>query len=134
MVIKKYLLLFSCIVILYAACTFGTIPNKNLAKSNIDFVELSFSKNSKAKNVIRLDTSKFELLSKILKDRKDELVNPSNCYVLHIKLKDGGELNYLTDGTNFQGFDDSSDLPFSFSTKTNIVKSVFSLQAMDSSK
>lgn len=120
--------------IFYEACTFGEIPNKNLSKSNIDFVELSFSRKNKVIKAIRLDTSKFELLSKILKDRKDELVNPSNCYVVHIKLKDGGELNYLTDGTNFQGFDDSSDLPFSFSTKTNILQSVFNLQTVDSCK
>ena len=52
--------------------------------------------------------------------------------VILYKLKDGGAVQYLTDGLNFQGFDDSSDLPFSFSTQTNVLKTIFNLQNIDS--
>ena len=123
------LVLVILIIVLTGCRNLGSLPNKNLTKSNITFVELSFPKN-KNKSV-RLDSSHLELFTEILSNRQDGFFRPTNCYIVHIQLKDGGEVNYLSDGINFQGFDDSSDLPFSFKTNTDILKSVFNLEKID---
>ena len=123
------LVLVILIIVLTGCRNLGSLPNKNLTKSNITFVELSFPKN-KNKSV-RLDSFHLELFTEILRNRQDGFFRPTNCYIVHIQLKDGGEVNYLSDGINFQGFDDSSDLPFSFKTNTDILKSVFNLEKID---
>ena len=123
------LVLVILIIVLTGCRNLGSLPNKNLTKSNITFVELSFPKN-KNKSV-RLDSFHLELFTEILRNRQDGFFRPNNCYIVHIQLKDGGEVNYLSDGINFQGFDDSSDLPFSFKTNTDILKSVFNLEKID---
>jgi hypothetical protein len=126
---NKFPLILFLIVSFFVACNWSKLRNKNLSKSNIDFVELTFPRGTNQKT-IRLDSSHLELFAKILKNRKEEFVKPSNCYKLYIKLKDGGAVNYLTDGINFQGFDDSSDLPFSFKVQTNILKAAFNLKTI----
>lgn len=126
------LLLLSAISI--TACNWGKLPNKDLSKTNIEFVELSFPKGVNQSKTIKLDSSHLDILAEIIKDRKEIFSKPKSCYSLYIKLKNGGAVQYLTDGTNFQGLDDSSDLPFSFTTQTNILTTVFNIQTIDSCK
>ena len=130
---KNYLLIL-ILTTFATACNFGKLPNKDLSKSNIEYVELSFPKGVNENKSIRLDSAQILLLSEILRNRKEDFVKPNNCYTLHIKLKNGGSVSYLTDGINFQGFDDSFDLPSSFKTQTDILKTVFNLQKIDNCK
>lgn len=129
---KTYLFAFLILLAVLTGCNWGSLSNKNLSKSNIAFVELSFPKKANRNKSVRLDSSHLALFAEILNSRKEGFFKPTNCYIIHIQLRDGGEVNYLTDGINFQGFDDSSDLPFSFKTQTDILKAVFNLQKIDS--
>jgi hypothetical protein len=115
-------------------CNTATLPEKNLSEPNISFVELNFPKSRTGKYPIRLDSSQLTAFSRIISKRKSEYVEPENCYDLSIKLKDGGSLNYRTDGIRFQGYDDSSDLPFSFSVAENILTAVFKLKDLEHCK
>ncbi|MES2430754.1 MAG: hypothetical protein V4556_07430 [Bacteroidota bacterium] len=126
------LLLLSAVSI--NACNVGELPNKDLSKKNIEFVELSFPKGVNQSKTMKLDSSHLDVFAKILKARNETFSKPKSCYSLYIKLKNGGAVQYMTDGVNFQGLDDSSDLPFSFTTQTNILITVFNLQTIDSCK
>ena len=120
--------------LLSMGCNFSGMSGRNLSKSNIELVELTFPKGLNQNKPIKLDSSQFELFANILSKRHEEFVNPNSCYTIYIQLKDGGSVNYLTDGINFKGFDDSSDLPFSFKTTINVLSAVFKLEKIDSCK
>jgi hypothetical protein len=126
---------FLFIILCIVSCNIGSIPDKDLSLANIKSVELEFPKSSHQKENIKLDSSHIKLFAEIINDRENNnCVEPSNCFTVHIELKDGAGVYYLTDGINFHGFDDSSDLPFCFKTQTNILKTVFDLQTIDSCK
>ena len=131
---KIFLFPFLIVIVFLNGCKGKSLPDRNLSRANIELVELTFPKANGENKSITLDSSHLELFAEILKNRKEEFVNPNNCYTLHIQLKDGGSLNYITVGINFQGFDDSFDLPFSFKTQTDNFKEIFNLQKIDSCK
>ena len=124
---KRYVVI---IIILWSSCNIGTIQDNDLSKSNISFVELSFPHSKNSALPIRLDSTKIGLLDTILKDRITTSIAPTNCYELYIQLKNAS-VRYRTDGINFRGYDSSTDLPFSFSTKRNILKEVFKLSKLE---
>ena len=123
--------IFLFLLFLVASCKFGKLPSRDLSNSNIKSVWLITPKGSALKS-IRLDSAHIEIFAKILKNREEGFFVPRNCYTIHIELKDGGMVSYLTDGVKFKGFDDSSDLPFSFRTAVNVLKIAFNLQNLDS--
>lgn len=128
---KNHLLIMS-LVPFFMGCNMGKVKNKDLSLSNIKFVELTFPKNVNCAISLRLDSTHLHSFAKTLMNRKETFVNPASCYLIHIELRNGGSVNYLTDGVNFQGLDDSSDLPFSFKTDINILKTLFNLDRIDS--
>jgi hypothetical protein len=128
---RPFLLIIICALV---GCNSEKLPEKDLSKPNISYVELNFPKSRKGKYPVRLDNSQLTAFSRIISKRKSEYVEPENCYDLSIKLKDGGSLNYRTDGIKFQGYDDSSDLPFSFSVGENILTEVFKLKDLEHCK
>jgi hypothetical protein len=121
------------IIILLSSCGLGTIPDKDLSKSNIAYIELSFPNSKNPALPIRLNSKQSDVLDTILRERKKALADPTNCYELFIQLKNSS-VHYRTDGINFQGYDSSTDLPFSFSTKRNILTDVFKLSNIEHCK
>ena len=107
------------------------MPSKDLSRTNITSIELTFPKSKAGQVPIKLDASQIDLFAEILENREETFVEPENCYNLSIKLKNGGGVNYWTDGLKFQGYDDSSDLPFSFETKQNVLKVVFKIKDLE---
>jgi hypothetical protein len=79
---------------------------------------------------MRLDSTQIDLFAEILQQRRKTFVEPTNCYDLYIRLKDSA-VHYRTDGVNFEGYDDSTDLPFSFSTPRNILTKVFKIKTYE---
>ena len=128
---RRLIILF---LILLTGCKIGSLPDKNLSKSNISYIELTFPNSKNKIFPIRLDPSKINLFIEIFKNRKEGNFDPTNCYNLYIQLKDGSSVSYMTDGLKFQGYDDSSDLPFSFETKKDILKEVFKLKEIEKCK
>jgi hypothetical protein len=128
---RPFLLILTCVLL---SCNFGKLPDKDLSKSNISYVELDFPKSKNRLYPLRLDNSQLVAIARILEKRELEYVDPENCYDLFIKLEDGGSVSYRTDGVRFQGYDDSSDLPFSFSLKENILTEVFGLKNIEHCK
>lgn len=117
-----------------AGCNSGRLPEKDVSEQNISYVELNFPKSKTEQYPIRLGSSQLAAFFRIFSKRKLEYVEPENCYDLLIKLKNGGSLNYRTDGLRFQGYDDSSDLPFSFSVGENILTEIFKLKNLEHCK
>ena len=122
------------IFFLFTGCDLGRLPDKDISRANISYAELSFPNNGHQSPVLKLSQSQIDTLAEILSERIEVLSDVNSCYNLHLKLKDGGSVNYRTDGINFQGYDDSSDLPFSFSTKRNILTDVFKLIVINNCK
>ena len=127
---KTLLLIFT----LLTGCKVGSLPEKDLSISNISHVELSFPNNRNQAPTIKLDSIQIKIFAKILNERKQAFAEPKSCYNIFIKLKDGGGVQYRTDGVSFEGYDDSSDLPFSFSTTQNIITEVFKLKVLNNCK
>lgn len=122
------------IFIVLTGCEVESLPEKDLSIQNISYVELSFPNNRHFAAPIKLDSTQIKLFAKILNERNEIVTGPKSCYTIFIKLKNGGQVQYMTDGLNFVGYDDSSDLPFSFSTTQNIITDVFKLKFFDNCK
>jgi hypothetical protein len=118
----------------FVSCNYGKLNDKDLSMSNISYIELTFPKSTSGEYPIRLDTTQLISFTRIINKRKLEYAEPANCYDLFIKLKEGGSVNYRTDGIRFQGYDDTSDLPFSFSLEENILTEVFKLKNIEHCK
>jgi hypothetical protein len=119
------------VIVILAGCSYGSLSEKDLSKNNITDVELNFPKSQQNTASIYLYGSQLSEFADILNQRKAEFVEPDNCYNLTIKLKDGGSVSYRTDGNKFQGYDDTSDRPFSFSVERNILTEVFKLKELE---
>ena len=107
------------------------LPDKDLSQNNISSAELSFPNTGNKIKPIKLDSIQLNQFAHILSKRQDLVVDPKACYTLLIQLKIGGSVQYRTDGRNFVGYDDSSDLPFSFSIPADILTEVFHIIPVD---
>ena len=79
---KNKFSIITLFLIFVASCNLGKLPNKDLSKNNIEFVELSFPKGINNKKILKLDSSKLDEFSQILKNRVEQFVKPNNCYTL----------------------------------------------------